>query len=44
MTSHRAYRPALSRKRAVNFLIEKSGTKFDTEVVNALVKIIKNYK
>ncbi len=40
MTSDRPYRKALDRKQAINELNACSGTQFDSEVVNAFLKVI----
>jgi putative nucleotidyltransferase with HDIG domain len=40
MTSSRAYRPALSKEAALEELVKYSGTQFNTQVVNALLKVL----
>ena len=40
MTSHRAYRKALSRKIAITEIKKNSGTQFDPEVVQAFLKVL----
>ncbi len=44
MTTDSVYRPAMSRERAIQELIEGSGTQFDPNVVNAFVEISKQKK
>jgi putative nucleotidyltransferase with HDIG domain len=40
MTSSRAYRPALAKEVAIAELVKNSGTQFNTQVVNALLKVL----
>jgi HD-GYP domain-containing protein (c-di-GMP phosphodiesterase class II) len=44
MTSPRPWRPALSREDAVAKLLEEKGAKFDPEITDALINMIKERK
>lgn len=41
MTTNRSYRPALDKKTAIEELKKKSGTQFNTQVVNAFLKALR---
>lgn len=41
MTSHRVYRSAIKYKDTLNFINNKKGTEFDSEIVEALIEVIK---
>lgn len=44
MTSHRPYRPRLTKKTAINELRNNAGKLYDKKVVDSCLKVIKNYK
>jgi len=44
MASHRPYRPALGFERAVQEIVAHRGTKYDSEVVDACVRAIREYR
>jgi PAS domain S-box-containing protein len=44
MTSHRPYRPRLTKQAAINELSSNSGKLYDKKVVESCLKVIKNFK